>query len=419
MSRVFTSGFEENTNTVGIEWSVVNNAGTGTTVDSTNPRTGTYAGKVVVATGDAFGWIYEFLSVASTGPYYLKFAFQYTVLPSVATVIAAMSNAITFAGIQGADSIIKLSTTGTLQLFNGASQIGSDSAALVSGTWYEIEMQWNNTPAAGSKVLEARLNQSVFATSSTITALNTNVRAFFIGANLFFEASATGTYFYDDVAFNDSTGTAQTGYPGSGKVVVLRPNATGDNNSFTVAVGGTAGSANDWTRNSEVTPDDITSYNGGVLNTDIDDFNIDNTPALLTPGSIITLVQLNVRYRAAVASLEAAFKTRIKKASGGTVASSAAITPNATTWKTNANAIPQLPPQTLYVDPDGVAWTKATLDTTQIGYNISTTNTNAADISAVWLTVEFLPAPIGKDISPGNNNFGMNAVQAVNRAGSY
>lgn len=40
----------------------------------------------------------------------------------------------------------------------------------------------------------------------------------------------------------------------------------------------------------------------------------------------------------------------------------------------------------------GRAWTKATLDTAQIGYNISTTNTNAADISTVWMSVDSTPA---------------------------
>lgn len=403
MARRFTSGFEKNSQTVNHEFTAINNAGTGTTIITTSPRTGTYAGQVVVATGDAYGWLFEYIATAGSGPYYLKFAFKYTVLPASATVIAALSNAIVFGSIQGADPNIKLTSTGTLQLFNGATQVGSDSAALTSGTWYEIEMLWNNTPAAGSKVLTARLNQVQFASATNITALNVNVRSLLLGGNLFFEANASGTFQFDDIAFNDSTGSFQTGYPGSEKVLMLKPSAAGDSNTFATQTGGTAGAANNFTRVNQVTPDDATTLNGSNVLNQEDMFNCDD--AGLQSYDTVNVVSLDVRFRNNIADATTALRTQVKKTASGTVAQSASIIPNATAFKTNAIAVPNIPPQILYQDPDAAAWTNTTIDSIQIGYKVQVGGTNRVEVSQVVAMVGYTPGtpppPPGGNVSSG------------------
>ncbi len=379
MGRLFTSGFEENTNTVNVEWTGTNGS---PTIQTGTTRTGTYAGQITsLVSGTALGWFYQFSSANVSTDTYIRFYINIAVYPNADTQIMCLLDS---TGNDPGD--IRLTSTGTMYMTdNTGSQVGSASSALSLNTWHRIELRYFNT----SSTEELKIDGSSISLSTTISGQV--YREAHFGGNLNGGISSTGTWYLDDIAINDTGGTTQNSYPGSGQVVTLRPNAAGDNNAFTVQIGGTAGAANNFTRVKEVTPDDATSYNGAVTSGTIDDFNIDDTPAVLNSTSTITLVQLNVRYRAVVAASEAAFKTRIKKAAAGTVASSTAITPNSTTWKTNTNAVPNLPPQTLYLDPDSGAWTKATLDTTQIGYTISTTNTNAADISAVWLNVEFVP----------------------------
>lgn len=388
MARLWSSGFELNSTTASVEWTTA----TGT-IQATTIRTGGFAGAVTSATSGTFkGFTYSYVAADTAGPNWFRFYLNITTNPNADTTIA---------GIQGGSGFENLSlvltTTGTLKLFtqDRAVQIGSASSALSTARWYRIEMKMDSSPATGSKVGELQIDGVVAATSSTLTSTNMTGGASTInlGVNLEGETCTTLNINFDDVALNDNTGSFQNTYPGAGQIVHLKPNATGDNNTFTVAVGGTAGAANNFTRVNEVPPDDATSYNGAVLSGNIDDFNIDDTPGSVGPNDTINVVAVGVRYRAVVAAAEAAFKTRVKKAAAGTVSSSAAITPNSTTWKTNANAVPTNYGLTLYQDPDGINWTKATLDTSQVGYTISTTNTNAADISNVWILVDSTPAP--------------------------
>lgn len=388
MARLWSSGFELNSTTAAMEWDTV----TGT-IQATTVRTGGFAGAVTSATSGTFkGFIYRYAAADANGPNWLRFYLNITANPNADTTIAGIQRNAGFENLT-----LKLTTTGTLKLFtqDGATQIGSASSALNTAQWYRIEMKMDNSPATGAKVGELQIDGSVIATSSTLTSTNMTGGANVInlGVNLEGEACTTVNINFDDVAMNDSTGSFQNSYPGAGQIVHLKPNAAGDNNSFTVAVGGTAGAANNFTRVNEIPPDDATSYNGAVLSGNIDDFNIDDTPGAIGSNDTINVVAVGVRYRAVVAAAEAAFKTRIKKTAAGTVSSSAAITPNATTWKTNANAVPTNYGLTLYQDPDSINWIKATLDTAQIGYTISTTNTNAANISNIWLLVDSTPAP--------------------------
>jgi hypothetical protein len=108
--------------------------------------------------------------------------------------------------------------------------------------------------------VEAKVDgASAFASSST-RSLSSGIRQFLLGGNLNSEAQTTGDWFFDDLAINDNTGSFQNSYPGEGKIIHLKPNAAGDSNGFSVQVGGTVGSSNNYTRVNEVTPDDATSY---------------------------------------------------------------------------------------------------------------------------------------------------------------
>jgi len=108
----------------------------------------------------------------------------------------------------------------------------------------------------------------------------------------------------------------------------------------------------------------------------------------------ISLVQVGARFNGAGASANATFALRIKAAASGTVEESANITPTNTTWVTNAAAAPYNYSLTLYDLPGGstAAWTKADLDTAQIGVNLVASSTNVARVSTIWLLVEYAAA---------------------------
>lgn len=376
MGRLSSIGFEQQTMTAGVE--VDSTTGTAPTIDTSIFRSGAASVKFNPAAATSF-FTRQFAATSATNNVYVRFYAYFTAFPGANNIaLAAIRSA-----AAGNNLTIRMNTAGTIYLNNEqtATQVGSTSSALSLNTWYRIEFSYVYAGGAAN----AYIDGNNFATGTATTSIATDT------IRLGFIDSATGTYYVDDIAINDNTGSFQTGLPGAGQLVYLWPNAAGDNNAFTVQVGGTAGAANNFTRVKEITPDDATTYNGDALSGDIDDFNIDDTPASIGASDTINVVHVGVRYRAIVAAAEAVFKVRVKKASAGTVTSSAAITPNATTWKSNSNAVPNSFPLTLYQDPDSSNWTKATLDTAQVGYTISTTNTNAANISTVWMIVDSTP----------------------------
>lgn len=382
MARLFSCGFEEQSVTAGLEFS--SNGLNGGGISTATKRTGSASMQInVVASFSWFGHVFR--SATSNNEAICRVYVNFSAFPTVGpTEIVGAWDSVGAAE----EAWIQVTSTGVLQLMKPTStQVGSNSSALSLNTWYMIEIDVSG--GTGTAKLEGRLNGSVFATTSTQTI--SAFDAFYLGNP---NSSSTMNLFYDDWAINDTTGSFQNTYPGTGQIVNLRPNAAGDNNAFATQTGGTAGAANNFTRVNEVTPNDATTFNGDVTTGHIDDFNIDDTPSSIGASDTINVVQVGIRYRASVASAESAFQARIKKAAAGTVSSSTAITPNATAFKSHANAKPFNPPLTLYNDPDGSAWAKATLDTTQIGYTISTGNTNRADISTVWLTVDSTPVAV-------------------------
>jgi len=293
----------------------------------------------------------------------------------------------------GTDEIsIRLTTSMQLQMydeFNGV-QLGTISSPVLTNTWLRLELKADYTVDT-AVVSEAKVDGNTFATGTSNQGRG--------AANLTFGFVTTGgshTYalYVDDVAINDNTGTVQNSWPGDGSIVHLQPNAAGDNNAWTR--GGTDSGAN-WSQENEVTPNDDTNYVSSNTAGQIDDYNLTNTPASIGNGQTINVVQVGARLAGAGASANASFVTRLKASSGGTVSESSAITPAGTSWTTNAAADPFVYPLTSSTQPGtGTAWTKATLDTAQVGIRLSGAATNAAQVSTLWLLVDSSPLLINE-----------------------
>lgn len=382
MARLWSSGFELNSATAGVEWDASSSA----SIQTTTKRSGTYAAQFTSFTSGVNKRIlYQFLSAAGSGPYFFRTYFRIDTLPTAENRILLLNSLLS----TGTPEVyITINDTGSLTLYDEDGAIGSASSALSTSTWYRIELQFDITAAAGSHVVRALLDGSEFAGSATRN-ISVGILCFGVGGNLALEAQTTGNWFFDDVAINDSTGSFQNSYPGEGEIIHLRPNAAGDNADWSDAFIG-----DPWEQIEEVTPDDATSY---IQNSDLgtSDFNLDATPAAMDSDDTINCVQVGWRFRAAsVVGTQPITVLRIAASSGGTVEESGNITLSTATWNTNATASPKNYQLTLYDLPgaSSTAWTKADLDTTQIGVRNTNDPTPQAQVSTLWLLVDHKPA---------------------------
>ncbi|MFI8299991.1 hypothetical protein ACIGCZ_29105 [Streptomyces nigra] len=382
MARLWTCGFELQSATAGVEFSVVNGAPTiSTTVHRagaaalrSNPTAGTQYAEHQLDAGTVKRTLHRF---------YLRIA----TLPSADCNIYGIGQSGYFPGL------LRLTTTGTLTLRDGftSANLGSPSAPLVTGRWYRIELDYTDTAGTAGSVTGAfkgYLDGTLFADT-----LCSNINGWSrIRAGV--QSAATADIYIDDIAVNDTTGSVQNGLPGPGSVVHLRPDSAGDAAGWTTTVGGTS----NWQRVSETTPDDATTYNATTATgtTAADDFNLGSSAAAgIGANDSITLVQVGGRIGSDAATT-ASLVYRIKGQSGGTVTESASVSVALTGWATHKAAAPYPYQLTSYTNPQtGAAWTPAALDTAQIGYRANVSQTTTRRVSTLWALVEFQPVTAG------------------------
>lgn len=206
-------------------------------------------------------------------------------------------------------------------------------------------------------------------------------------------SDATLDYIVDDLAINDASGSSENTWCGEGEVICLRPNGNGDNSDWT----GSDGNSTDNYLLVEEFPPDTADYVQSNTSGQIDDYALEATPAAMDSDDTINVVQVGV-YAAVsdVTGPDPDIVLRIKDDTGGTVEESASLDCNSLTFQGPA----PLPADsnyklTLYDLPGAstTAWTKAKLDTTQIGIREAVTDTHFARVAAIWLMVDHKPTP--------------------------
>lgn len=388
MARLWQSGFELNLTTAGTEWTTV----TGSTIQTSTVRTGVYAGQVTsLVTATAQGFAYQFVSAAGAGPYFFRFYLRIAALPSAANRICSLNNTTGLTGTSEAS--LKLDNTGALTLFNGLTQVGSASSALSLNTWYAIEIKFNSAGGVGAGILEARINQSVFATASNLT-IAAGVLEYVIGANLLLEAQTTGNWFLDDIAVNDSTGSSQTTYPGSGNIIHYWPSAAGDSTGFSIG-GSSPAASNFQSVNEHPLPDDGVTFVDALTSGVTDMYKIVSDSSLGARDTINTVAVVTRPQRAGVGP--STFKVQIESQPSGTILQSVALS-SAGGFVTDWSATIPVPIMS-YTDPQaGGSWTKALIDKSQIGYILSTTGSAAVNISTIWTSIDFTPSGVNTNL---------------------
>ncbi|MCX5285677.1 hypothetical protein [Streptomyces sp. NBC_00198] len=312
-------------------------------------------------------------------------------LPDTATNVYGIGQSGYFPGL------LRLQTDGTLVLRDGFTEttLTGTSAPLNLGQWYRIELDYTDVDnggviASGISAFRGYLDGALFA--DTLCSNITGFSRIRMGVQL----AATTDIYIDDVAVNDTSGSAQTGLPGPGSVVHLRPDSAGDNNLWATAVGGTAGTGNNWGRTSERPPDDATTYNQTSVSgtTTIDDYNVESsTTGGIAAGDAITLVQVGGRV-ASSATTAASIVYRVKGQAAGTVLESGSVSVANTSWSVHSGVSPRPYQLTAYTNPQtGAPWSPATLETMQVGVRGDVSQTTVRRVSTLWALVDFVPSP--------------------------
>lgn len=402
MARLFQTGAELNSTTALID--TTENSFTGSThsVSSSTFRSGTYAGNINASATNAYE-AFLFVSADTAAPFYGRAYINFASFPGTTCDIIGFTDLSINKKIS-----LRCTSSGILQLWKEqatAAQIGSNSSAISLNTWYCLELKVDAT-TVGSTVCEGRIDGSSFA-SGTV-AITVGIGRFYVGNK---SVSSTYEFYWDDIGVNDSNGSFQNNFLGSGNIVHLLPNSAGDTNAWTRA--GTDTGAN-YSQVNEITPDDITTYVKSTTLNQEDLYNLAASPSSIGSGDTINVVVVGVRFRSDNAASVPTFKLEIESSSGGTIEQSAGITPNSTTWTTNGIATPKNPALILYDLPGAstAAWTKADLDTAQIGYKITTDSTFNVNISTIWLSVDSTPNAGGgatQTVFPQRMRMGMGA----------
>jgi hypothetical protein len=385
MARLWSCGFELQSIATDVEFTAHSQSGGGTgSIDTTTKRSGaaSYRSRNTGSAAGAYGR-FKFVSSDSNGTYYARAYVYIADRPDALSTI--------FGFVEAADSTvrgrIRIATDGTLELWDSAAKIGSSSSALALNTWYRIELSYFNNTGTSKLELNALLDGVSFA--STTTSTNTGT----VSLLSFGERSGVSSYdyYFDDIALNDSTGSFQNTWPGEGEIIHLKPNATGDNGDWT---GGSGGDTGDYQDIDEVTPNDATDFLISNTSGQIEDVNLEATPATMDSSDAINCVSVGIRFRIINATdPDPNAVVRIKATSGGTVEESSNLGNAGTTFVTNAPAAPRLYPLTLYDLPGAstTPWTKADLDTAQIGVRETATDATTFNVTTMWLLVEHKP----------------------------
>lgn len=379
MARLFTSGFEINSTTPGVEWS---DYGVGASISSTSPRNGNY--KLLASSptsGQHCGAGITYSPAGGATSYFHRAYINVTTFPSTENAIMMINDA---SSSSTPIQYITIDNTGTLKLYDEDGQI-SGTISVITNVWYCIEMRLNTAGAGYTDIVEARINGAVFSTSSTRN-ISSGPTYFRVGLNCLSEANTTGSISFDDIAINDNVSVSPSnyGYPGEGNVLLMSPTAAGGANTWLKTDLVTPGDANNYQLVNELPPNDSTSFVASSTSFDYDLYNL--TDLSYPTEAWINTVQISTRLRNDVATASGLSVFIVLLLDGNLVGGSVEIIPNSTTWKTvNSNV-------------DGTSFgkilTKTIMDNLQVGMFMGNgSSPNFIEVSSMWVSVDWISSP--------------------------
>ena len=141
----------------------------------------------------------------------------------------------------------------TIHLYRQSTEIASLAAAFSTGTW--VRLEWHLVIDDVSGIFELKRNGDEilsFSGDTKGTSSGNGVRWFCLGRN--YATSNDSEIWYDDVAINDTTGTANNAWPGPGSILLLKPKGAGNYTQWT------PDSGNNFARVNEIPETGDTAY---------------------------------------------------------------------------------------------------------------------------------------------------------------
>ncbi len=372
--RLFSSGFELQSTTAGMEWSGV--SGTISTTTGVDRSGDSSLSIDSLGSGTEESVLYNFTASGTdySSPIFFRSYLYITTAPGSANrVIEVKNNAGTTI------AYMTLDNSRILRLYDEDGQVGSASAALGTSTWYRIEMKVDASGSGSTDTVEGKIDGSTFATSSTRN-LSTGIRTYLIGGNLNAEANTTGLWYFDDCAINIARGTVQNGYPGFGRIVHLNPDANG---SYGAAWTGAYGNID------ETSPNDATDVIYSTTLDQVESQTLEDTATAGIPSNTnITLVSPGARF--SINTDLSAVTLRVFDSTGTRIESPARRAAGTSDYYTNSFTEPYEYPLTMYTLPmKSASWTTTELDSAQLGQRLIVDAGGNFNISTVWLLVEY------------------------------
>lgn len=370
-------------------------------VDATSLRSGSYGlhiASMSSGAGEGFRWR-QVNSGATTGHWYVRGYLYIVSAPGVndSTILAIAGATSQTSPVSG----IKLNDDRTLTLNDEDGVVGTSAVALATNTWYRIEMEVDNTAAAGSHTVTLRVD-GTNVVSATNRSIATTLTGFRIGGNINNESNTTGEWYWDDIALNNDSGSYQTSWPGSGKIVHMEVDSDGTttnrgsqgtNWETGPSTGGTAYQQLD----ESPTANDATDYITLITNSTAVDsgtgvmlFNLESSSSAgIGASDTITLAAVRARM-AGAATGNFVYRQIIK--SGASYLDNAVTFQNTTGWYWDYYLEPRFSVAIAYTDPaTGSAWTTSGLDAAEVGVRATDADPDV-QISKIILQVEYVPS---------------------------
>lgn len=208
MARLYTSGGEWNDATAERV-----TLGGSVTFSTVNPRTGTYAYRTASTLN--FATVASFTGVLGRTYYGRVYAYL-AGLPTAGVTATPIS--IGDSGFATNAANLRILSDGSLDIrIAGVTYATAPAGTVTAGVWnlYELSL---NVGVGSVDVAEGRFNGVSFGTTGAISIMDAVVGGFRFGSG-----ADGGNADFDDVALNDDQGASQNSWPGSGKVVLLKP----------------------------------------------------------------------------------------------------------------------------------------------------------------------------------------------------
>ena len=359
MARRFTTGFELGAlNEHNGSYAEGSNSYAAAIV-TTPVRTGTYAAafKASVATA---GYTY-FSQIFTDHPQelYIRLAIRHNGFVGGATnpqnflvVLEGATQQLVF-GIRPSDQVLMVRTNTTGGMGNaGGSTLATGTAILTLDTWYVIEIY---VKIANAGQVAVKINGVTDISYSGDTAASANE---YLDALRFGVHGPTGKaeyYYFDDIAINDTTGSYQNSWVGTGGVLILKPDAEGDQLDWAPSAGTVHYSLVD-----EVpanTTDWVQGTNAGL----IDLFNLEALPATIVLVDMVEVVMQTALSQTGYNEIQDVVQHGGTIYTGGNAQPVTSVIDNYVLYKGTA----------WYLAPGGtLAWGTADIDALQAGVKI-------------------------------------------------